>query len=189
MQAKTKQIVGIGLFTAIVVILQLLGGSIRFGVFSISLVLLPIVVGAAVYGWYAGALLGFAFGLTVLLSGDAGAFLVVDPIATILVVLCKGTVCGIGSGVVYRLLAPKTEFFAVVSAAIICPIINTGIFLVGCQLFFLETITGWAEAAGFHDIGSYMIFGLAGINFLIELGVNILLAPIITRIIHFSRKK
>ena len=79
MTKKTKNIVGIGLFTAIVVVLQLLGGGIRFGIFAISLVLVPIVVGAAVYGWQAGLLLGFSFGVTVLLSGDAAAFLAVDP--------------------------------------------------------------------------------------------------------------
>ena len=70
--------VGVGLFTALVVVLQFLGGGIRFGIFSISLVLVPIVVGAAIYGWQAGAWLGFAFGVTVLLSGDANAFMVVD---------------------------------------------------------------------------------------------------------------
>ena len=70
--------VGVALFTAIVVVLQLLGGGIKFGVFSISLVLVPIVVGAAVYGWKAGAFLGFVFGAAVLFSGDAADFLVVD---------------------------------------------------------------------------------------------------------------
>ena len=66
MNSKIKKLVGIGLFTAIVAVLQLLGGSIHFGIFSISLVLVPIVVGAAVYGWQAGAWLGFAFGAAVL---------------------------------------------------------------------------------------------------------------------------
>lgn len=51
------------------------GGSIRFGMFSISLVLVPIVVGAALYGRLAGVWLGFAFGMIVLLSGDAAAYL------------------------------------------------------------------------------------------------------------------
>ena len=79
MNKKTKNMVGVALFTAIVVVLQFLGGGIKVGgVFSISLVLVPIVVGAAVYGWKAGAWLGFAFGVAVLLSGDAAAFLVID---------------------------------------------------------------------------------------------------------------
>ena len=189
MNTKTKQMVGIGLFTAIVVVLQLLGGGIRFGVFSISLVLVPIVVGAAVYGWQSGAWLGLAFGITVLLSGDAGAFLTVDPLATVAVVLVKGTFCGLLAGLVYHLMHKVNEFIAVVLAAIICPVVNTGIFLIGCKLFFLETIEGWAAAAGYQDAGNYMIFVLAGVNFLIELAVNIILAPLITRIIHIGRKK
>ena len=102
MNSKTKKIVGIGLFTAIVLVLQFLGGSIRFGMFSISLVLLPIVVGAAVYGWQAGAWLGFVFGVAVLLSGDAAAFLAVDPLGTVLTVLVKGTAAGLCSGLAYR---------------------------------------------------------------------------------------
>ena len=189
MNTKTKQMVGIGLFTAIVVVLQLLGGGIRFGIFSISLVLVPIVVGAAVYGWQSGAWLGLAFGITVLLSGDAGAFLAVDPLATVAVVLIKGTFCGLFAGIVYYLMRKVNEFLAVILAAVICPVVNTGIFLIGCNLFFLETINGWAAAAGYQDAGTFMIFGLAGVNFLIELGVNIILAPLITRIIHLGRNK
>lgn len=188
MNNKTKTLVGIGLFTAIVVVLQFLGGGIRFGVFSISLVLVPIVVGAAVYGWKAGAWLGFMFGVAVLLSGDAGAFLAVNPLATVLVVLVKGTACGLCAGLVYILFEKYNKYIAVIAAAVICPIVNTGIFLLGCQFFFLETIAGWGAAAGFENAGSYMIFGLAGINFIIELGVNIILAPIISRLIKVGKK-
>lgn len=188
MDSKTRKIVGIGLFTAIVVVLQLLGGGIRFGMFSISLVLVPIVVGAAVYGWQAGAVLGLAFGVSVLLSGDAGAFMAVDPIATIAVVLVKGTVCGLLAGLVYRLLEKKNKVLAVIGAAIICPVANTGIFLLGCQLFFLPTITQWAALYGYADAGTYMILGLAGINFLVELVTNIVLAPVITRLIRLGKK-
>ena len=119
---KTKTMVGIGLFTAIVVVLQLLGGGIRFGIFSISLVLVPIVVGAAIYGWQAGAWLGFAFGMTVLLSGDANAFMVVDPLATVLVVLVKGTLCGLIAGLMYKLLQRCNKVVAVMASGIACPV-------------------------------------------------------------------
>lgn len=188
MNQKTKNMVGIGLFTAIVVVLQFLGGGIRFGIFSISLVLIPIVVGAAVYHAQAGAWLGFAFGLAVLLSGDAAAFMVVDPIATVAVVLIKGMACGLIAGLVYKFLSRFSSVLAVYAAAIVCPLVNTGVFLLGCQLFFLPTINEWAALAGFADAGSYMIFGLTGINFLIELGVNIVLAPVITMLIRIARR-
>lgn len=186
MKQKTKNMVGIGLFTAIVVVLQLLGGGIKFGMFSISLVLVPIVVGAAVYHAQAGAWLGLAFGITVLLSGDAAAFLAVDPLATVAVVLVKGTLCGLAAGLVFKLFNRWNGVLAVIAAAVTCPVVNTGIFLIGCQLFFIDTINEWAAMYGYPDAGTYMIFGLAGINFLIELGVNIVLAPVITRLIKIA---
>lgn len=189
MNGKVKNMVGIGVFTAIVVVLQLLGGGIKVGtMFSVSLVLLPIVVGAALYQAKAGAILGFAFGVAVLLSGDAALFLAVDPLATVGVVLLKGTLAGLLAGYVYQLVSKKNTYVAVVASAIVCPVVNTGVFLLGCKLFFLPTIAQWAEQAGFADSGSYMIMGLAGVNFLIELGVNIVLSPIIVRLIKLGKK-
>ncbi len=188
MNSKTKTMVGLGLFTAIVVVLQFLGGGIKFGMFSISLVLVPIVVGSAIYGWKSGAWLGFAFGAAVLLSGDAAAFLAIDPLATVLVVLVKGTACGLVAGLVYKLLAKINHTVAVFIAAVICPIVNTGIFLIGCQLFFLETVAGWGAAMGYENVAAYMFLGLAGVNFLIETGVNIVLAPVIVRLIKIGQK-
>ena len=188
MYKNLKNMVGVALFTAIVVVLQLLGGGIKFGVFSISLVLVPIVVGAAVYGWKAGAFLGFVFGAAVLFSGDAAAFLVVDPIATVGVVLVKGAACGLVAGLVYKLFARKSKVVAVFSAALICPVVNTGVFLIGCWLFFLKTVAAWGAALGFENAASYMFLGLAGTNFLVEVAVNLLLAPMIVRLIKIGQK-
>ena len=188
MNTKTKNMVGVGLFTAIVVVLQFLGGGIKFGMFSISLVLVPIVVGSAVYGWKAGALLGFAFGAAVLLSGDAAAFLAIDPLATVAVVLVKGMACGLVAGLLYKLLEKVNTTLAVFAAAVICPVVNTGIFLLGCQFIFIEKITEWAALYGYEDATSYMFLGLAGINFIIELTVNIVLGPVIIRLIKLGKK-
>ena len=189
MNTKTKNMVGVALFTAIVVVLQLLAVGLRaLGLFSISLVLVPIVVGAAVYGWKAGGWLGFAFGAAVLFSGDAAAFLAVDALGTVAVVLAKGAACGLAAGVVYRLLEKRSRVVAVIGAAVLCPVVNTGIFLLGCRLFFFDTIAQWGAAAGYPNVGAYMIFGLTGLNFLIELGVNLVLAPVITRLIKAGQK-
>ena len=85
-----------------------------------------------------------------------------------LVVLVKGTACGLAAGLVYKCLARYNKLLAVLAAAVCCPVVNTGIFLLGCQLFFMETINGWASAYGYTDVGNYMIFGLAGINFIVS---------------------
>ena len=187
---KVRRIVGLGLFTAIVIVLQFVGSSIRFGMFSISLVLVPIVVGAALYGRLAGVWLGFAFGMTVLLSGDAAAFLVVDPAGTVVTVLAKGMLAGLAAGLVYALLRGVNPYLAVFAAAAAAPIVNTGVFLAGCRLFFYDTITLWAEGAGFGgNAAAYLFLGLAGGNFLVELAVNMLLAPAILRILRAAKRQ
>lgn len=186
---KQTELVALGaLFTALVIILQLIGSAIRFGPFSISLVLVPIVLGSAICGYKIGGFLGFIFGAAVLISGDAAAFLAVDVFGTILTVLVKGTLCGLAAGLVFKGLSRLNTYLAVIAAAIVCPIVNTGIFLVGCLLFFMEPVTAWASALGFTDVGKYMIFGLVGGNFLVEMAVNIVLSPVILRIIALIKK-
>ena len=187
---NTQKIVGLGLFTAIVIVLQLLGSFIKFGTFSVSLVLVPVVIGAYLYGAGAGALLGFVFGVVVLVSGDAAAFLGVNALGTILTVLVKGALAGFLSGVVYKALESKNRMLAVVLAAVTCPVFNTGVFLIGCLLFFMETISVWADAAGLGaNVGQFMILGLVGANFIFELLFNAVLSPVIVRLIRIGKKE
>lgn len=188
-RTNTQKLVGVGLFTAIVVVLQLLGAFVHFGIFSISLVLVPVVIGAALYGAASGAWLGFVFGVAVLLSGDAAAFLPVNALGTILTVLAKGSLAGLAAGLVYKALEGKGRMLAVIFAAVVCPVVNTGIFLLGCKLFFMETITGWATALGFANVGSYIVYGLVGGNFIFELLFNVVLSPVIVRLIRIGRKE
>ena len=185
---RTRTIVLGAVFTALVFVLQYLGSFIRFGVFSVSLVLVPIIVGAATCGYKIGAWLGFIFGVAVFTTGDAAPFLAIDYFGTIITVLLKGTLCGLAAGFTYKLLENRNKYVAVIAAAIVCPIVNTGIFLLGCKLFFFEAIEQWGAAAGFNNAAAYMFLGLAGGNFLFELGTNILLCPAIARILKFQNK-
>ena len=184
-QFDTKKIVGLSIFTAIVVVLQLMGSFIHFGMFSISLVLVPIVVGAALYGAAAGAWLGLVFAIIVLISGDAAAFLAVNPLGTILTVVLKGVLSGCAAGLMYRALQEKHKTAAVIASAVICPVVNTGLFIVGMLVFFFDTLSGWA---GGQNLLLYIIVGLTGVNFLVELAVNIVLSSGITRIIRAGKK-
>ena len=185
---STEILVSGALLTALVIILQMMGSFIRFGPFSISLVLIPIVIGAAICGPKISTWLGFIFGVIVLFT-DAGAFLAISIPGTIVTVLVKGTACGLAAGLVYKLLEKKNRYVAVIAAAIVCPLVNTGIFLLGCLLFFFETIKGWGLGMGFDNTLQYMILGLVGGNFLFELATNIVLGPIVVRIINIIKKK
>ena len=109
---------------------------------------------------------------------------------TLLTVLVKGIACGGLAGVVYAWLAQKNRTLAAVTAAIVCPVVNTGVFLLGCRIFFLPMLADMAQNLGFGDnVGRFMIIGLVGVNFLAELGINIVLSPVILRLIRIGRKE
>ena len=186
MGMSTKTMVLAAILTALVVVLQFVGQTIRLGSFMISLVLIPIVIGAATCGPKIGGWLGFVFGLFVLISGDASAFLAVNIFGTIVTVFLKGMLCGFVAGYVYKLLEGKSKSLAVIVAAIVCPVVNTAVFLLGCIAFFMDTIILWAAGS---NVIAYMFLGLVGGNFLVELGFNIVLGPAIVRLVNMSEEK
>ena len=185
--AQTQKWVMCAILTAIVVILQLVCGAIP-ALNAIALALMPIVIGSSLYGPLVGGWLGFVFGMTVLLSGQAGAYYAINEIGTIVTVLAKGTLAGFLTGCVYKLCEKVSSYFAVIASAVICPVVNTGIYFLGCKLFFMDTIEEWAAAAKFESVGLFMIIGLAGINFIIEVTVNLTLASPLTLLLRIGKK-
>lgn len=188
---STRKMAGLAIFTAIIVVLQVLCTFIRFGPFSITLALAPIIIGTAMYGKGAGAYLGGVFGAVVLITGllgwDGGTVMLLmgmNPAACILICLLKGIAAGLAAGLCYELIAKKNERVGVLVSGIVCPIVNTGLFIVGMLVFYFDTISGWA---GGQNLLLYIIVGLTGVNFLVELAVNILLSAGITRIIHAGK--
>ena len=187
-KVNIKNLALTGLLTAIVVVLQYLAVFLRLnGLFSVSLVLVPIVIGAALCGKRAGAWLGFVFSVMVFVTGDATLFLGINFWGTIITVLLKGTLAGFLTALVYQLVAKYNRYVAVIVGAVVCPIVNTGIFLLGSRLFFYDTISQWALESGM-PVGVYMFVGLVGLNFVFELLVNVILAPVIVRLVDVGRK-
>ena len=184
---KTKNLVLYAVLTALVIILQAVGATIKFGMFSITLTLVPIVIGAALLGAKAGAWLGFVFSAVVIISGDAAPFLAVNIPGTIITVIAKGTLAGLLTGLVYNALKNINIYVATAISAIVCPVVNTGIFLIGCFVFFMDTITMWATQLGFPSASNYIIFGLVGVNFLLEVGANVILSPAIIRLLKIKK--
>lgn len=186
---KIQKLVGTGLLTALVVVIYFLTMGITVGPFNITFALIPIVVGAALYGWIAGGWLGLVFGIMVLATGGANAFLVINPAGTVITVLLKGATAGLIPGLIYHALEKKNCWVATICAAAAAPIVNTGIFLLGCLAFFMDTINAWAEAAGIANAGVYVVTAFVGVNFLVELGTNLLLSSVIVRIIDIVKNK
>lgn len=189
--SKTQRLVGLAILAALVFVLQMISGWIKIGAFSFSLVLIPVVVGGAVYGRKAGAILGGVFGLIVTINtvtgADAGAYILwsARPVVTVLLCMGKGIAAGWLAAVVYWAASKKNRFLGVVLAAIVCPIVNTGIFCLAMVFCFYETLEAWA---GGTDVLYYLIFGVVGVNFLLELLVNVVFCPALARVIKVGRK-
>lgn len=188
-----KRQVGLSLFSAIIVVLTVLGNFVRFGPVPITLSLAPIIIGAAVYGSSAGALLGGVFGLVVLLGGifgwDGGTVMLLmglNPIGCILICIGKGILAGYLSGLAYRAIENKSPLAAVITAGVVCPVVNTGLFIIGMLVFYGSTLQSWA---GGQNVIYYAIFGLAGINFVVELLVNLVLSSGITTVIKYAASR
>ena len=52
----------------------------------------------------------------------------------------------------------------------------------------LQNLSGAYESAGFENVGTYMIVGFVGLNFLVELLINVVLSPIIVKLIGLGKK-
>ena len=190
-KSGTYRLTGLAILTAVIIVLQVFTTFVKFGPFSITLALIPMVVGAAMYGIGAGAYLGAVLGVVVTVmcvtGGDVGGAMVwaANPFMCAVVCVLKTAIAGLCAGAVYKALSKANRFAAVLLAAVVSPIVNTGLFIVGMLLFFKDLLASWA---GGSDLLTYIILGLTGVNFLVELGVNIVLTPVVVKIIDAVKK-
>jgi uncharacterized membrane protein len=184
---SAQKITGIAVLMALVIVLQAFGGSIPLGVVQLNFTLIPIVLGAVLYGAWAGAFLGFACGVVVLVQVIMGLvpfYALIwanDPIATTLTCILKTTVAGFLAGFVYQWLRTKQTLVALFTASALVPIVNTALFIVGC-LCMNDSVHFLAVENG-QNVLVFILVGLVTFNFFIELAVNLLVSPALYRVI------
>lgn len=198
----TLRLVQLAILTAIIVVLQLAGTAVKLNIFgtSISLVLVPIVLGAMLLGPKAGAFLGFVFGV---IAFVAGGVLGGDPFFTVilfqahpfftgLICIVKGTAAGLCAGLVYRAVCgiqkKGASLAATFLAAATAPIVNTGLFILGGLLLVSDTLSANFVGDG-QTVLYYLVFFVAGVNFLLELALNLIAAPAIFRLYQAFAKR
>lgn len=190
---SAKNLAYLAVLLALVVLLQCLGGFFKIGSTSLSFVLVPIVLGAVLIGWWAGAFLGFAFGFIVLMYGVAGTdyftniLFVNHPVLTALTCLIKGIAAGLVPGLIYPLIAKKNKLAGVIVASVLAPILNTGLFILGA-LLMSGTITKNFVADG-TTLVYFLFIGCAGINFIVEFAINLVLSPALHRVVLVVEKQ
>ncbi len=170
---------------ALVIILQVFGLAIPMGgTTSMSFVLVPIVLGGILLGPIAGTFLGFVFGVITIFDPMSMTLLNYAPAATVLTVLLKGTCAGLGSSVLYFFISKKNKYVAVFISALSAPIINTGIFIIGCFCMKDAILTYLGE----FPFKEFMLSVIL-VNFAIELAVNVVLAPAISTVTNIVEKQ
>ncbi len=200
------KLVELAMFSALIVVLQFVG-SFLTGITGLpmSLVLIPIVVGAFHLGPKEGAFLGGVFGLMTVIMGFSGADLFTNILFNIFgtvkmlicVTLCfvKAIAAGLGAGLIYKALGKlfkgKNVTLTTVLASVSAPIINTGIFVAAMLLFFfndmgeIQTQLGIAVASPSFK---FIFLGLAGWNFVSEFVINLVVSPAIARLVGIFKK-
>lgn len=191
---QIEKLVIMGIMVAIVFVLQYLGGAIAIpgtGL-SITLTLIPIVLGAILYGPVFGSVLGLVFGGVVAMSvlqGTAGVLsadmLANRPVFTIFLCLFKGFAAGLVPGLIAKAIRKKNLYLGVILAAVSAPVVNTSIFSVGLLAFYGDIAASYAGTA---SVLTFLIVGIVGINFLIEFAANLIAAPILVRVIQALKK-
>ncbi len=196
-KAKTrtdvKRLAMIAMLAAVVIVLQAVGSVIKIGPFPINLALTPIIIGAALYGWKAGAILGAILGAYIFCAGlwiDGSMIPMVQYNFPASLILCIGktTAAGALAGVLYRLIRQKNAFLATLIASIVTPITNTAIYAIGMMSIFSGFLGAAAQAKGHTNPIAFLFLVVIGVNFIIEFLLNTALATVITRIIAYYNK-
>ena len=189
--ASVVRLTSLAILAALVVVLQTVASGIRIGPVPISLTLVPIVVGAILFGPGAGAGLGFVFGLVCLIAGVTGAdqftylLWTASPFWLIVVCVGKAVLCGLCAGLAAKALEKK-QTLSCIAAALVAPVVNTGVFAVGMLTVFRPIL---AQYAGGTDVVPYLFVAFIGVNFLVEFAVNAVLSAAIARIVQVVRKQ
>lgn len=174
---STKQLVEMALLTAIIILLAFTPlGYIRTLGLEITLIVVPVTVGAVTLGPAAGAVLGAVFGITSFIqcfgmSPFGATLLGINPVFTGVVCIVPRFLMGLLTGCIYQGLkkVKSLKKTAVVLANLIGPVLNTVFFMGTLVLLFYQTefIQGIAQTLGASNALAF-VAAFVGINGLIE---------------------
>lgn len=190
---STLQLTEMAILLALVVVLQSISSV---GVVTLCLCLVPITLGSIVLDWKCGGILGFAFGLVAIFWGIVGKdvftlyLFQASPIMTVLICIIKGTLAGMVPAFVYNALEKFNPLIASIAAAISAPLVNTGIFAIGC-LIIKNDVISVAGKLGIEAVNFMaLLFGvLITANFFIELLINVVFAPSLNKVADIVSKR
>ncbi len=195
---RTLKMVQLALFTAIIILMAFTPiGYIKTLGLEITLIVIPVTVGAIVLGPVSGAILGGVFGITSFiqcfgLSPFGAMLLSINPVGTFIVCLVPRILMGWLAGLIFVGLnkSDKTKKLSYPLASLAGPLLNTVLFMTALMLFFYNTeyIQGFATSLGTNNVVAFVL-AFVGINGLIEAGVNFVAGTAISKAIDIFTKK
>lgn len=178
MSEKTVRMVQLAILIAVIAMLQVTQlGYPKFGVVEMTIMSIPVIVGAMILGPRAGAFLGFLFGLTSVIQGIFfsplfGAVLFsINWVYFAIMCMVPRILMGWLTGLIFRGLYrfDKTKLFSFMTASLAGSLLNTVLFMGSLLLLYgnSEYIQSMMTSMGTRGIIAFVI-AFVGLNGLIE---------------------
>ena len=187
-QKRVRVIAGSAILAALIVVFQIIGNYVQFGMISINLSLLPIALGAILYGPLVGFILGSINGALVLLSPSTGIFLSYSVFWTVLVCILKTGLAGLLSGLIFKLFKGKGMIPGIFISSLIIPIINSGVFILASVTVMRDIFIEAFNKSGMANMFVFMISVVITWNFLFEFLTTLLLTPTLIYVVKVVTK-
>ena len=191
---STRLISGTALLTAVELVLIVISNYVSIGPVNLNLALVPIAVAGIIFGPLSGLFVGLVNGLVTVLSPSTQAiFMPLSPFGTVFICLLKTGLAGFFSGLVYvpfkNSHSNKMKLGGSFLASALVPLINTGLFTVGCYTFFSNWLFESAASSNYDNNFLFLIMVILGINFIFEFSISILLSPSINMLVNYYSRK
>ncbi|MEG0755122.1 MAG: ECF transporter S component [Oscillospiraceae bacterium] len=142
--ARTGYLVRISSLVAIMLLLEATGlGMIHVGVLELTILQIPVVIGAIILGPSAGALLGGVFGAISFWecfgrSAFGAALLAINPLSTFIVCFVPRILMGFLCGLIFKALysIDKTKLLSFAGSSLAGALLNTVLFMTALMLLF-----------------------------------------------------
>jgi uncharacterized membrane protein len=190
--------VQLALFIAIILLMAFTPiGYIKTPGLEITLLVVPVTVGAIILGPASGAFLGGVFGITSFIQcfgiSPFGAVLLgINPIETFLLCMIPRILMGWFTGLVFQGLKKidRTRSISYAVASLVGPLLNTILFMGVLVLFFYnsEYIQTIASGLKTHNVFAFII-AFVGVNGLIEAAVCFILGTAVSKALDVFLEK
>lgn len=197
LRAKTGYMVQLALMTAIIFVMAFSPlGYLRTPGLTITFLTVPVAVGAILLGPAGGAVCGFAFGLTSLITAFTGGspfsmmLLSINPFGLIFTCLIPRILEGWLCGLVFLAVKKHSKHVSYLIASIACPLFNTLFFMSSLVFFFYRTdyIQNLVSALGAANPFMFVIL-FVGMQGLIEAAVCALIGGAVSRTLASALKR